>query len=137
MKRFDGNANNGFVNWPNANPAIHNSCEGGMSVYALWPESREERAAPGWNEEGFYNCFSGFRIKASVSESPVSDVSEVRDRPMYAAICLGTSGGSWVKEDGEFWEASAVDLTDGGLELVAALNVLYGTDAKLVTVVDT
>lgn len=132
MKRCDGNANNGFIKWPNATPGIHNSGEGGMSVYALFPET----IRPGAIEDEFYHCFPGMGIKANVHESPVSDLNEVQDRHLLAALCLGTSGGSWTKEDGEFWEAGWDDLQDAAVKILNELELVYGVEAVLVTVVD-
>lgn len=128
MKRHDGNANNGFVKWPNVTPGIHNSGEGGMSVYALFPERTEDE---------FYHCFPGMGIKANVHESPVSDLNEVQDRHLLGALCLGTSGGSWTKENGDFWQVDWEDIQDAGVKILNELELVYGVEAVLITVVDT
>jgi hypothetical protein len=139
MDRRNGAANTGCVRWPTH---LRNSGEGGMSVYALWPEGFSRAGDHNW-EDPFYRCFSGLRIKASVCESPISNLGDAEDAALYGALCLGTSGGSWEWPDAGqdewpgHWEAALSDLTDDGLAIVTALNALYGREAVLVTMLDT
>jgi len=133
VKRFDPSANNGFVKWPANLPGFHSTGEGGMSVYALFPE----KIKPGEVEDEFYNCFPGFGIKANIHESPLTDLNEVQDRYLLAAVCLGTSGGSWADEHGIMWTADWEDLQDAGVKILNELELVYGVEATLVTVLDT
>lgn len=58
--------------------------------------------------------------------------------PLLAAICLGSSGGSFYDtEAGRMWTCKAEDLTSDGHQLLASLEKLYGRPAKLLTFLDT
>lgn len=56
--------------------------------------------------------------------------------PVLAAVCLGTSGHSYVNNDG-YWHCAEDDLTDKGQALLAVLNQLYTREPVLVTYLDT
>lgn len=130
--RFNADDSNGWIKWPKA-PGYHNTHEGGMSVYAIWPNSNEN----GYGDR-FYQCFPGLGIKASIHESPVSDISEVRELHLLAVLCLGTSGGSWFNGDGEhYWHATLADITEEGSLVLNSLEKLYGRQPVLVTILDT
>lgn len=55
---------------------------------------------------------------------------------VLAAVCLGTSSGSWTDEH-DHWRCTAVDLTDAGRALVRSLESLYDAPVALVTYLDT
>lgn len=61
--------------------------------------------------------------------------------PLLASLTLGTSGGSWTRDDetGDtyYWLCSVHDLTDAGQELVRSLRRLYGRPVWLLTWLDT
>lgn len=55
-------------------------------------------------------------------------------------ICLGTSGGSWWRENengGDCWRATRDDLTDPGRALLDGLADLHGHEPVIVTFLDT
>lgn len=57
---------------------------------------------------------------------------------VLAAVCLGSSGGSWWNEDmGEYWRCTPETLTDEGRALLNSLAKLYGAEPSLITYLDT
>ena len=57
--------------------------------------------------------------------------------PLLAAVCLGTSGGSWTMHDHTYWRCTPDDLTVDGATLVTILESMYRRPVSLVTVTDT
>ena len=152
MKRRDATAQTGYVKWP-----IHltNSCEGGMFVYAVVPYIKDFGMCAGVPSA----CL--MMEESLVEEDPeAGDLSEVGwplqnewfphadmdgwgcgqfdSIPLLAAVCLGSSGGSFFDDErNQYWFCKMEDLTQEGVNLVARLENLYGTSAKLLTWLDT
>jgi len=152
MKRRDATAQTGYVKWP-----IHlkNTNEGGMFVYAVIPYV-----------EDFEMCAGVPSVCLLMSESLVEEDPEAGDLsevgwplqnewfpraemdgcgcdqflsvPLLAAVCLGSSGGSFFDDEhNQHWFCKMGDLTWEGINLVTRLENLYGTSAKLLTWLDT
>lgn len=147
MARREGGDNTGWIVWPTH---CENTCEGGMSVYAIVPE---EADGGGWaGGDSFITCSPGIQPVASLPDVCLNDEVEQAlwplddgedalggrarwSTPCLAMVCLGTSGGSWW--DSDYWHATRADLTVTGRQLVDALAALYGREPLIVTFLDT
>lgn len=160
MRRRNGEANNGLVAWPTQ---LENSQEGGMYVYAvvgavdvdgldgyanciaglprlpldtlLDPDSQagvmQADGSQKWplEEEWFPEQ------RGNTGEDAFR--GEVQSKDLYAAVLLGTSGGSWLTAESDHWVCKREDLLEEGESLVASLEKLYGQKVTLLTFLDT
>lgn len=148
MRRRDPEANVGCVNWPIE--TCENTGEGGMWVYVfVLAEDRED--------EFVHCCGPATTISLPMPDVVTSDPGRVYEgapsdpgdetshawcnagRPVLAAACLGTSGGSWYDERfGRYWACAREDLTEAGRTLMDGLSALYGgAIVHLTTYLDT
>lgn len=145
MNRRNPEANSGCINWPQY---LTNTGEGGMFVHLVF------EVADNLNDS-FVNCCGPHSIHVIRAEefmgneenenSFFPNTEEKADNylrylsvPLLAAICLGSSGGSWYNnETDEYWQCSEKDLTDEGKEFVRMLEKLYNRKGKFVTFLDT
>ena len=166
----DPGANSGCINWPTH---LRDSGEGGMWVHALVLAGKDRSARHG---DTFVNCCE---VEGTIA-LPQANVCSSDNRGLYmapeveyghddydmqvmtsgptvlAALCLGTSGGSWSylgdevrgeygeyeadmrrRGDDVYWQCREEDLTPDGVALVESLRKLYGRDVELVTYLDT
>ncbi len=153
----------GFVDWPKAGGVWTDSGEGGMWVYAFWlakthPPDLEFR----WPDP-FIACHG---VEATVclplpdsivSDNPEQiyfrDFDELPDRDadpegytigvmdsgyqVIAAVCLGSTGNTWLDDQGRHWQCRPETLNSRGRALIVALNALYDREPVLVTYLDT
>lgn len=68
---------------------------------------------------------------------PKTSEGDERSRDLYAAVLLGTSGGTWMDMEGNSWACEREDLSEEGEALAAGLEKLYGLPVKLLTFIDT
>lgn len=100
--------------------------------------------------EDYYSWFSSFeereaREKEWVAENPTMHYFETRNHfedylsgPFYAAVDLGTTGGSWAHPDtGDYFVCTRNNLSRRGKMIVTMLDNLYKVPGKLVTFLDT
>ena len=153
----------GFVDWPTAGERWRDSGEGGMWVYAFWlakthPPDPEFR----WPDP-FIACHGvETTVCLPLPDSTVSDGVEqvyfrdTEDLPgraedpegytiavmdaghqVLAAVCLGSTGNSWVDGQGNYFQCRTETLNSRGRALIIALNALYDREPVLVTYLDT
>lgn len=165
MKRRDGTANTGYIDWPTH---LTNSGEGGSFVYLVVIEHE-------FDNDEFVQCISQgaylfdcdlvdpdttahewdpavqgqkFTLERKLfpnsfdSALPSTDTNKWLSVPFLAAVCLGTSGGSWyvASETERFvrtWHCEYNDLTEKGKLLFDSLKDLYNRDPMLLTFIDT
>ena len=144
-RRRDGSASSGWVRWPTH---LTSTGEGGMFVYAIVPSLDRD--------DPFEVCCGVAsaelrRREVLVPEPGQGNNPERRWWPrgrggssvdLLAAVCLGSTGGSWYTGDlallnGRMWTATYADLTEEGQALVRALMDLYGRPVHLLTFLDT
>ena len=138
MSRRNPASNTGYVNWP---IYLKNTGEGGMFIYAVVPA-----------QKSFQRCCGVASCCLLMGEVLVEECAEKEffphlsledyrfenflSVPLLAAVCLGSSGGSfWDGE--EYWCCTTSDLTDAGFRLVMMLGELYGVEPELLTFLDT
>jgi len=148
MRRRDPQANTGCINWPTN--TCQNTGEGGMWAYAIVAPTED------W-EDNFVHCYGPTTtINLPMPDVVTNDSGEIYEnlpepddtyphawchvgKPVLAAICLGTSGGSWHDErTGDYWACTQDDLTDAGRALIDGLSALYGNvTVHITTYLDT
>ena len=136
MSRRNPASNTGYINWP---IYLKNTGEGGMFVYAVVPALESFQMCCGVAScclvmgEVLVEEEKEFFPHASLEEFRFENFLSV---PLLAAVCLGSSGGSfWDGE--EYWHCTMSDLTDAGSQLVGMLRELYGVEPELLTFLDT
>jgi hypothetical protein len=151
--RRDGSANVGLVNWPTQ---LENSGEGGVYVYAVVAMDDEDSFptcvvthASLWVDTLIDSNPQAGEIDAKgdqrwpleerwfPQEEGAEEWERLLSRPLYAAVLLGSSGGSWVSEEGNHWTCARKDLQEDGEKLVVGLEKLYGQKVELLTFLDT
>lgn len=153
-------ATHGYVDWPLGDSRLEDTGEGGLAAYAVWPTSPNEACIPTalCNIEGL-KVSEGFEFtkpwrpvwipteKRPDKEPRVRpwnrELEEVSDMNIWMKeakgfLYLGSTGRSlrW-KEGGDYYEVGEKDLTTHGLLLLEKLDEHYGTDAKILTFLDT
>jgi hypothetical protein len=153
MHRRDGSANLGAINWPTH---LANSGEGGLYVYAVVgaidPDSADSFDACVVSHPvlpldtlldpdpaaGDLDAAGKQRWPLEEKWFPTSEFeAKLWSRDLYAAVLLGSSGGSWVTTEGDHWICRHTDLRPEGVKLVAGLEELYGQPVALLTFLDT
>jgi hypothetical protein len=144
-------AESGWVCWPNWE-THENTGEGGLEVYLVVPMTG------GPLEDPFYHCLSSVDVMMT-SGDVLFDVCKPRDFDkkhgradaydksfpdmishyvgFCAILCLGSSGSSWCKKDGDYFHATYETLTYKGKMLYQMLKQLYGREPILLTFLDT
>lgn len=119
---------------------FYDSGEGGLEVWALWPDVWTRRAC---NAEGTLHHFAG---ECSVSRR---DSRAGWDRhggyPCIAAMLLGSVSVSFTRvgriermgDEATYWTATPNDLMPEGTMVVEALKLLYGIEPRITTYLDT
>ncbi len=149
----------GCIRWPELGSFWSDGGEGGMWVYAFWPTN-----SAATREDPFIRCHGpAATINLTRPDFIVKDAGEIYDPPraprvvpadfdpesgqymldvldaglpVLAAVCLGTTEITFMHE-GQYWFATDADLTQEGLDVVGALNLLYERSFRLVTYLDT
>jgi len=167
MDRRNPQANTGYVNWPTH---LINTREGGMFVYVVVPMTKpfqmccgvpsayllmaeslieEDPNAGSFTDSAGWplqdKWFPALRSKDGQNNIFSDDdfiISRYLSCPLLAAVCLGSSGGSfWDGDkdyhDGQYWYCKMDDLTEKGKEIVRVLEELYGVTPSLLTFLDT
>ena len=154
----DGKKNSGYINWPTH---LTNSGEGGSYVFLIVEESLSDK------RDEFVHCFmtSACLCLGDVIEPDYKDewdelgqifplerkffpnwrnpgiennTEKALSVPLLAAICLGTSNGSWYYGHYEqIWNCSFDNLTTEGQNLYNVIKHLYNREPTLLTFIDT
>lgn len=133
--RCDPPAITGCVNWPTHTSHVDTG-EGGMWVYAYITD----RDAP-----DFEACYGPTQtVTLAEPDALIHDPGQIHgdDCRILAAVCLGSTGGSWVAttpqgDHIDYWQCAASDLTTDGRNLVAALERMFGAPVHICTYLDT
>lgn len=152
MRRGDGSANTGCINWPTH---LENPDGMGSYVMAIFPSE-------GPNDD-FVMCWGANSVFLMLEEPLINPGAEDNDSDEYrlllkkyfpdahdrkkfadelsikllAALCLGSSGGLWRYKDGRLWACKRANLTEEGKKLIKSLEKLYKRKVVLLTFIDT
>ena len=151
--RRNGTSNSGYIKWPTE---LLNTKEGGSWVY-LVVASHEM-----FDKDKFVNCcYNGATLNRGLIVDPshrdddqgptriekrffpncravlgCDDPNAHQSVDLLAAICLGTSGGTWYHADRP-WSCSYDDLDQNGKALYDSVKQLYNREPTLLTYIDT
>jgi hypothetical protein len=143
-----------LITWP-THLDSYGGC--GTSVYALWPEARDDPMLV---------CSRGLLLRAVQTEEPIGDLAPwrtafphfddhdielaQRSDDLLGVLLLGSTGASWALRAPDaapkapisecfagFWTATPQDLTAEGRNVTDALTPCYGRPPLLLTVQDT
>lgn len=134
--------NSGWVRWPELGDQWKDSGEGGTFVYAFFTTDQDR-------DDSFVNCHEARDIiwlpqPDFIASDPGDVYQPDRDklidagRSVLAAVCLGTSGHSYVNvARGEYFACTLDDFIPKGHAVLAVLEMMYERPPVLVTYLDT